>query len=70
MMQQRSGEDYTTRSFKIYTSNIIVVIKSRSMRWARHVTGMGHRRGVYRVLVGTPEGNKPHGRSRRRWENI
>ena len=29
---------------------------------------MGDRRGVYRVLVGKPEGNRPHGRTRRRWE--
>jgi hypothetical protein len=69
MMQQRSGEDYTTRSFKICTPNIIGVIKSRRMRWAGHVARMGHRRGVYRVLVRKPEGNRPHGRSRRRWEN-
>ena len=29
----------------------------------------GDRRGVYRVLVGKPDGNKPLGRPRRRWEN-
>ena len=32
------------------------VIKSRRMRWAGHVAPMGERRGVYRVLVGKPEG--------------
>jgi len=31
---------------------------------------MGDRRGVYRVLVGKPEGKRPLGRSRRRWEDI
>jgi hypothetical protein len=31
------------------------VIKSRRMRWAGHVAGMGEGRGVYRVLVGKPE---------------
>ena len=36
--------------------NIVQVIKSRRMSWARHVTRMGERRGVYRVLVGKPEG--------------
>jgi len=46
------------------------VIESRSMRQAGHVTRMEQRRGAYRVLVGRPEGNRPHGRSRRRWENI
>jgi hypothetical protein len=30
---------------------------------------MGERRGVYRVLVGRPEGKKPLGRCRRRWED-
>ena len=41
------------------------------MRWAGHVARMGEERGVYRVLVGKPEGKKPLGRSRRRWvDNI
>jgi hypothetical protein len=30
---------------------------------------MGEGRGVYKVLVGKPEGKRPHGRSRRRWED-
>jgi hypothetical protein len=46
--------------------NIVRVIKSRSMRWAGHVARMGERRGVYRVLVGRPEGKRPLGRPRRR----
>jgi hypothetical protein len=29
----------------------------------------GERRGAYRILVGRPEGSKPLGRPRRRWEN-
>ena len=37
------------------------------MRWAGHVAGMGEERGVYRVLVGKPEGRRPLGRPRRRW---
>jgi len=37
------------------------------MGWAGHVTGMGEERGVYRVLLGKPEGRRPLGRSRRRW---
>ena len=36
--------------------NIVRVIKSRRMRWARHVARIGVRRGVYEVLVGKPEG--------------
>ena len=41
------------------------------MRWAGHVAHMGEERGVYRVLVGKPEGKRPLGRPRRRWvDNI
>ena len=36
--------------------HIFRVIKSRRMRWAGHVARMGERRGIYRVLVGKPEG--------------
>ena len=46
--------------------NIVRVIKSRRMRWAGHVACMGEERGVYRVLVGKPEGNRRLGRPRRR----
>jgi hypothetical protein len=46
-----------------------MVIKSRRMRWAGLVARMGEGRGVYRVLVGRPEGKRPLGRPRRRWEN-
>jgi hypothetical protein len=38
------------------------------MGWARHVTRMGERRGLYRVSVGKPEGKRLRGRRRRRWE--
>jgi hypothetical protein len=49
--------------------NIIRVIKSRRMRWAGHMARMGEGRGVFRVLVGRPEGKRPQGRPRRRWED-
>jgi hypothetical protein len=39
--------------------NIVRVIKSRRMRWEGHVACMGEGRGVYRVLVGRPEGKRP-----------
>jgi hypothetical protein len=45
------------------------VIKSRRIRLAGHVARKGKRRGVYRVLVGKPEGKRPLGRTRRRREN-
>ena len=45
--------------------------ESIRMRWAGHVGCMGEERGMYRVLVGKPEGRRPLGRSRRRWvDNI
>jgi hypothetical protein len=54
----------------LYSSpNIIRVIKSRRMRLAGHVARMGEKRGVYRILVGRPEGRRSLGRPRRRWED-
>jgi hypothetical protein len=44
-------------------------IKSRRMRWAGHVACTGEGRNVYRVLVGKPEGKRPLGIPRRRWED-
>jgi hypothetical protein len=49
--------------------NIVRVIKSRRMRWAGHVARRGEGRGVYRVLVWSPEGKRPLGRPRRRWKD-
>jgi hypothetical protein len=50
----------------LYSSlNIVRVIKSRRMRWTGHVARMR----VYRVFVGRPEGKRPLGRPRRRWED-
>jgi len=55
----------------LYSSpNSLRVIKSRRMRWAGHVARMGEGRGVYRILVGKPEGKRPLGKPRRRWVNI
>jgi hypothetical protein len=42
--------------------------KSRDMRWAGHVASMGEMRNAYKILVEKPEGKKPLGRHRRRWE--
>ena len=56
----------------IFTSYscIVRVIKSRRKRWAGHVARMDEERGVYRVLVGKPEGRRPLGRPRRMWVYI
>jgi hypothetical protein len=49
--------------------SIILRIKSGRMRWAGHVTRRGERRVVFRVLVDKPEGKRPLGRPRCRWED-
>jgi hypothetical protein len=55
---------------RAYSSpNIIRVIKSIRMGWAGHVARMGEGRSAYRVLMGRPEGRRPLGRPRRRWED-
>jgi hypothetical protein len=49
--------------------HIIRVIKSGAMRWVGHVARMGEGRSAYRILEGRPEGRRPLGRPRRRWED-
>jgi hypothetical protein len=54
----------------LYSSpDIIRQVKSRRMRWAGHVAHIGEERKVYKVLVGKPEGKRPLGRPRHRWED-
>jgi hypothetical protein len=54
----------------LYSSpSIIMVIKARRIRWAGHVARIGDVRGAYNILVGGPEGRRPLGRPRRRWED-
>jgi hypothetical protein len=54
----------------LYSSpSIVRVIKARRMRWAGHVARMVEVRGAYNILVGRPEGRRPLGRPRRRWED-
>jgi hypothetical protein len=49
----------------LYSSpKIVRVIKSRRMRWAGHVAGMGEDRGVYRLLVEKPEGKRSLGETK------
>jgi hypothetical protein len=47
--------------------SIIRIIKSRRMKWPG--TTNGEKRNAYRILVGKPEGKRPLGRPRRRWED-
>jgi hypothetical protein len=54
----------------LYSSpDIVLVIKSRRMKWAGHVAHMGDKRVVYSVLVWKPEAKRPLGRPRLRWED-
>jgi hypothetical protein len=46
---------------------MIRIMKTRRMRWARHVARIGQKRNAYVILVGKPEGKRPLGRPRRRW---
>jgi hypothetical protein len=52
-----------------FSPNIVGVIKSGRIRWAGNVARMGKRRGVYRVVVGKPEGKRPLWRPVLRWED-
>jgi len=76
LLSQDAGYVLKTRWLACFLAsiahNIVVrVIKSKRMRWAGHVARMGEEKGVYRVLVGKPEGKRPLGRPRRRWvDNI
>ncbi|KAJ4447787.1 hypothetical protein ANN_09795 [Periplaneta americana] len=61
---------HNTDLHALYSSpDIIRNIKSRRLRWVGHVARMSKSRNVYRVLVGRPEGKRPLGRRRRRWED-
>ena len=67
------GECRRLHNEKIYylhsSLNIIMVVKSRRMRQQGHVTNMGQRKGVYRVLMAEPEGKRPFGKLRCRWDD-
>jgi hypothetical protein len=45
------------------------VIKLRRMRWTVHVARIGDRKGAFSILMGRPDGKRPVGRPKRRWEN-
>ena len=52
-----------------YSPNNVRVIKSIRMGWEGDVARMEESRGADRILVGQPEGKKPLGRPRCRWED-
>jgi hypothetical protein len=64
------GKQHNGELHNLYCSpSIIRIIKSRSIRWTRHVAYMGAKRNAYRILVGKPEGKRPLGRPRDKWED-
>ena len=70
-MEEISGEWIKLHNEELndlYCSPYIGLMKSVRMRWAGNVACMGEKRGLYRVLGGGPEGKRPLGRPRRRWE--
>jgi hypothetical protein len=67
--RQYNPED-SSELHNLYSSpDIIRQVKARQMRWVGHVARMGEERKVYKVLVGKPEGKRPLGRPRCRWED-
>jgi hypothetical protein len=61
---------YIEELYNLYSSpDIIRQLKSKPVRWAGNVARMGEEREVYKVLAGKPEGKRPLGRPRRRWED-
>jgi hypothetical protein len=61
---------HSEKLHNFYSSpNIIRQIKLRTMRWVGHVAHKGEETEVYKILVGKPEGKRPLGRPRQRWED-
>ena len=61
---------YSQKPSVLYSlPNILLVVKSKRMRWEEHVARMGKGRGVHKVLVGKSEGKRPLGTPRRKWED-
>jgi hypothetical protein len=64
------GKLHSGELHNLYSSpDIIRQIKSRRTRWVGHVACMGEGRKMYSALVGKPEGKRPLGRLRHRWED-
>ena len=63
------GSQYKELNDLYSLPNIVLVVKSRRMRWVGHVARMGEDRGVHRVLVGKTEGKRSLGRPIHRWKD-
>ena len=52
-----------------HSPNIVMVIKSRRLRWAGHVARLEDSRNTLKILIGKPMGKQLLGRFRHRWED-
>ena len=73
-VQNLSSSSLLSKNLKIKIYRVIILYvvlyccETRRMGWSEHVARMEEGRGLYRILVGKPEGKRPLGRPRRRWE--
>jgi hypothetical protein len=67
---QAGGHCNNEELHNLYTSpNVVRVIKSKRIQWAVHVAWMEEMRNTCSIVVGKPEGERPLGRPKHRWEN-
>ena len=70
MVTRKWGRLHNKELYALYSlPNIFQVIKSRRMRWVKHVAHMGDRTGTHRALVERPKARRPLGRPRCGWED-
>ena len=71
MKLQENGESYIILRYThcILRLTLLGILNRNRLRWAGHVAHMEQSRNAYRILVGKPEGKRPLGRPRRRWED-
>ena len=68
-VRHEASRHFRNKKKEYLKAKIEVLEKTRRMRWVGHVVHMGERRGIYRVLVGKPEGKRPLGTPKHRWED-
>jgi hypothetical protein len=61
--------NYKSLSTRLYSLNLILVMKSTRMRWTGQVARLGEEEDAYRILVRRPDGKRNLGGPRRRWED-
>ena len=65
----KNSDDDKILFIPIIPIRIVRVIKSRQLRWARHVARMEEGRSAFKILTGKPTGKRPLGRPRHTWED-